>query len=185
MEEWENEIICQFDNLIIRQWKNEKVRKWENESMGGCKIFFVILLQNGPLKINRMQIKFKRVFLTFFVMCGLLLSLRAEDGYRLWLRYDKIDNPALLSSYRKAITGIQLNEKSLIFASALNELKAGLGGLLDKEMPVVAQNSPVAGSLVAGTPQGNSLVASFTNPSEMKKLGDDGYVVKTFRRDRR
>jgi len=137
------------------------------------------LLQNGPLKINRMQIKFKRILLTLLAVCGLLLSLRAEDGYRLWLRYDRIDNPVLLSSYRKAITGIQLDEESAIFASALSELKAGLGGLLDKKMPVVAKNSPVAGSLVAGTPHGNSLVASFTNPEEMMKLGDDGYIVKT------
>ena len=30
----------------------------------------------------------------------------AEDGYRLWLRYDKIDDPGLLQLYRNQITGV-------------------------------------------------------------------------------
>ncbi len=33
----------------------------------------------------------------------------AEDGYRLWLRYDRIQDPQLLQDYRKAITSVQLD----------------------------------------------------------------------------
>jgi len=145
----------------------------------GCKLLFVILLQNGHLKINSMKLKFRRISLTLFVLCGFFLYLRAEDGYRLWLRYDQINNPVLLSSYRKAITGIQIDEKSAIFSSALSELKAGLGGLLNKEIPVLVMNSPFTGSLIAGTPRGNSFIASYTNPQEMNMLGDDGYLIKS------
>lgn len=126
-----------------------------------------------------MKLTFKRIFLSFLILSSLFLSLKAEDGYRLWLRYNKIDNPILLSSYRKAITGIQMDEKSVIFESALKELKAGLGGLLNKEVPVITKNAIMNGGLIAGTPQGNNLVASFTNREEMKKLGDDGYLIKT------
>lgn len=72
-----------------------------------------------------------------------------------------------------------MDEKTVIFESALKELKAGLGGLLNKEVPVITKNSTMTGGLEAGTPQGNNFVASYTNREEMKKLGDDGYLIKT------
>ena len=45
---------------------------------------------------------------TLIMACTLLasLQLRAEDGYRLWLRYDRIDDPALLTQYRSSVTAM-------------------------------------------------------------------------------
>ena len=40
------------------------------------------------------------------LLCLLLfgsITVQAEDGYRLWLRYDPIDDPLLLQQYRQAI----------------------------------------------------------------------------------
>ena len=56
----------------------------------------------------------------------------AEDGYRLWLRYDKIDNGNLLQQYRSRISGIVVNGSSPTLTVAKNELLNGLEGLLDK-----------------------------------------------------
>jgi alpha-glucuronidase len=48
------------------------------------------------------------------VACSCLVAvfLYAEDGYRLWLGYDKIDDPVLLQQYRNSITGIQFSASS-------------------------------------------------------------------------
>ncbi len=43
----------------------------------------------------------------FFLITGYAF---AEDGYRLWLRYDRISNPEILSQYRKHIKEIDIQQ---------------------------------------------------------------------------
>jgi hypothetical protein len=65
-------------------------------------------------------------------------ALRAEDGYQLWLRYDEISQPELVSDYREHITEIVIQESSPTFQAVQEELRKGLSGLLGKEIPVVS-----------------------------------------------
>ena len=46
----------------------------------------------------------------------------AEDGYRLWLRYDKIDNSNLMQQYRTAISYIQFARSSPTLDAAKKEM---------------------------------------------------------------
>ena len=71
-----------------------------------------------------------------FISLVAALCLFAEDGYRLWLRYDKIDNGSLLQQYRNQINSIIVNGSSPTLAIAKNELLTGLQGLLDKNIPL-------------------------------------------------
>jgi alpha-glucuronidase len=68
------------------------------------------------------------------------LSARAEDGYRLWLRYDRIADEALRAGYAAAITEVVLaspgRDVSPTLAAAQNELSAGLNGLLGNNVRV-------------------------------------------------
>ncbi|HEY9343316.1 MAG TPA: alpha-glucuronidase family glycosyl hydrolase, partial [Hanamia sp.] len=73
----------------------------------------------------------QRFFLTIAMMAT-MFSLHAENGYRLWLRYDKIDNGKLLTEYQQQITGIQFNNTSATLQIAQKELLKGLHGLLAK-----------------------------------------------------
>ena len=50
----------------------------------------------------------KRSALILLLLSRLSATL-AEDGYRLWLRYDRIRDPQLLQDYRNAITSFQFN----------------------------------------------------------------------------
>jgi hypothetical protein len=65
--------------------------------------------------------KFKRIIMNLSRLFSQLLSLLimfflitgyafAEDGYRLWLRYDRISNPEILSQYRKHIKEIDIQQ---------------------------------------------------------------------------
>src|SRR5215471_4246126 len=76
----------------------------------------------------------KRILL-LVISLNVVTCLLAEDGYRLWLRYDKVDNAALLEQYRNRINTIVINGSSPTITAAKTELLTGLQGLLDKKIP--------------------------------------------------
>ncbi|MFI5131673.1 MAG: alpha-glucuronidase family glycosyl hydrolase [Chitinophagales bacterium] len=75
----------------------------------------------------------KKVLL-LVISLNIVSCLLAEDGYRLWLRYDKVDNTILLQQYRSQINAVIINGSSPTIAVAKNELFAGLQALLDKKV---------------------------------------------------
>lgn len=74
----------------------------------------------------------------------------AEDGYDLWLRYKRIDNNTLLSSYRKTITSIRVEGNSPTMDAVKKELEQGVNGLLQTNIPLT-NSTPSTGTLIAGT----------------------------------
>jgi alpha-glucuronidase len=69
--------------------------------------------------------RIRSIFLILFMLLFVFDS-NAEDGYRLWLRYDKISNKILLQQYRNKISGIQMNTNSATLKVAMEELFNGL-----------------------------------------------------------
>src|SRR5436190_19882988 len=70
--------------------------------------------------------------LLFFHLMFFSAIVNAEDGYRVWLRYDKVDDPVLLQQYRSQINSIVINSPTLTIAR--NELLTDLNSLLDKKV---------------------------------------------------
>src|SRR5215218_9011952 len=60
-------------------------------------------VSNGSYDCTFMKKSLLLIIIVLF-RCG----LHAEDGYRLWLRYDQIANTQLLMQYRNTISGIQV-----------------------------------------------------------------------------
>src|SRR5204863_7992257 len=86
---------------------------------------------------------------TLGLCCMLLLVsvfCRGEDGYRLWLRYDKVYTNGLLQQYRSRISSFVFYGNSATLNAAKNELKTGLQGLLDKK--ITESNSAINGGIV-------------------------------------
>lgn len=104
-----------------------------------------------------------------------LTLLHAESGYRLWLRYDKITNPSLLSDYRSQITSVWVDGSSPIILSAKDELRNGLSGLLAAKIPIVTHLQEH--SLVAST-SASSLITSL-RLTEIEKLTPEGFLIVT------
>ncbi len=105
------------------------------------------------------------------IVCGLLLlvwpvALHAEDGYRLWLRYERIGDEKLLAAYLPALGQIVLSTPagtdSATLAAARTELAAGLDGMLGLKAVVI---------VVAGAPA--------------SAVGEEGYSLQTTPRDGR
>src|SRR3954454_16366794 len=104
-----------------------------------------------------------------FVFRGLVLaralvasapaSVRAEDGYELWLRYGRVADAARLAEYRAAISSLVMPGASPTLRAARDELVAGLSGLLGR--PIVVRQAPVAnGTLIVGTPASSRPIAA-------------------------
>jgi alpha-glucuronidase len=105
------------------------------------------------------------LFLAFF--CN------AEDGYRLWLRYDKIDDPALLQQYRNQISSIVFTGNSSTLTAAKKELRIGLTGLLDKTIPELQQ---IGRNSIAIYKKSTGRIK---NGIDYDRLGNEGFAIYT------
>jgi alpha-glucuronidase len=105
-----------------------------------------------------------------------------ESGYELWLRYRRVDDPALLRAYRSAITQLVVQGGSPTLEAARAELVQGLGGLLDVTVPVSPGISR-DGAVLAGTPSSSPLVASLPLADALARAGDEGFVLRATRLD--
>ncbi len=81
-----------------------------------------------------------RLFSCILISVGFLTGLRAEDGYRLWLRYDAIPDAGLRQEYCAAAKNIVLatptGVASPTLVAAREELSTGLRGLLGCEVAI-------------------------------------------------
>ncbi|WP_420140472.1 alpha-glucuronidase family glycosyl hydrolase [Sphingomonas sp.] len=114
-----------------------------------------------------------RALLALLLLLG-AASARAEDGYRLWLRYDPL--PASLAGPAAAALGreIVVGETDPRLASAAGELRRGLDGLLGSER--------AGGMVLIGTPA-DPRIAALKLP--LARLGTEGYLIRTTRIDGR
>jgi alpha-glucuronidase len=84
------------------------------------------------------------LFLCIFAMVP-VSNVLAEDGYRLWLRYDRIDDESLRAAYADAVHNIVLSTgsgvESPVVTAARRELAGGLGGLLGTSPLVTLEKS--------------------------------------------
>lgn len=119
--------------------------------------------------------RFVFLFLFFSFLFGLSNS-KAENGYRLWLRYDKITNKKLLRQYRANIDGVVIQQNSPTIDVAREEIKNGLNGLLDTSVSIRNSISGEA-DLIIGTPAGSDLIASLNLKDQLATLNEEGFLI--------
>ena len=106
------------------------------------------------------------------LLAGPLLApaTQAEDGYDLWLRYVKVQNPSLLARYRKEVTQIAVPGSSSTAQATRDELQRALSGLLDRKVPLAGPAMP-AGTVLVSAPD--------ASPEEVASVQGDGYRLLT------
>lgn len=108
----------------------------------------------------------------------LAMGSQAEDGYHLWLRYNRISDKALLKAYRRQIQVICAGRPSPTLDAAGKELQIALSGLLQKPVPLTQQISQ-PGTLVFGTAASSQVVASLNLKEELLQAGEEGFVIQS------
>lgn len=121
-----------------------------------------------------------RTFRTALTIAAVALALSArhaaaEDGYRLWQRYDRIAR-STAAPVRSVL--IDLPPSATRDAIA-QELGRGLSGLLGHPVQVATSARPGIGALVVGTPQDSRTIGSLNLP--LAGLGEEGYLIRNVR----
>ncbi len=113
-----------------------------------------------------------------FSLFACISSANAEDGYRLWLRYDVVSNPQMLKEYRTLIKMWKVEGNSPTMTAARHELQIGLDGLLGLNIPETETLSG-RGMLIASTYQNSQVLSALNLNSELQKVGSEGFLVLT------
>src|SRR5690606_1483346 len=104
-------------------------------------------------------------------------SMQAEDGYRLWLRYDRITDAGKLKQYNEHLKGYWLTHNSPTIQAIRDELKMALPGLLGSDVPEVssAKNN---GVLIVGKPDHPAL-QSLGLSTQLRDAGPEGFIIRS------
>ncbi len=120
-----------------------------------------------------------RLLCLICIFFGFLVGvLWAEDGYRLWLRYEPITDSVRIQEYKNSIKQIVLPESFRSDDVIKKELQRGLSGLLGVTVPCtdsITQN----GALVIGTAEDSDAVRKCIDASTLEACGPDGYVIRS------
>lgn len=119
-----------------------------------------------------------------YLLCSLIVlflypvnPVNAQDGYRLWLRYDQVENQEKLDDFRSHLQQIVLEGDSPTIDAAKKELQKGINGLLGKQVPFQTEvNSD--GTLLLGTPAGSEVIRSLDFDGPLKTLGKEGFLIE-------
>jgi alpha-glucuronidase len=122
--------------------------------------------------------KLTYLVLSVLVVLTILSSpqLNAENGYRLWLRYDLISGTELLEEYQSAIAEIIFEGQTPVLLAAKEELQYGLNGLLGKEIPFTHELTS-HGTILAGTAESSDIIASLNLGNKLSDAGEEGYII--------
>ncbi|MCU0643935.1 MAG: alpha-glucuronidase [bacterium] len=117
-------------------------------------------------------------FILFFIFILVLnKSSNADDGYRLWLKYDKIADAEVLNSYKKLITSQIVIGESATSQIIKNELSLAFQGLFGETVPerntlnenalIIACHSDLPPGILGQTRR------------QVSELNDEGFLIKT------
>jgi alpha-glucuronidase len=102
--------------------------------------------------------------------------MNAEDGYRLWLRYERLGD-ARREPHLAEWSHVVFDAPLPTLRVAKRELALGLDGLLG--VPVIFDAAVGGrGALIVGTPRQSPMIASLGLESALAPLGAEGFIVR-------
>lgn len=118
------------------------------------------------------------LFLSALLLATTPSAVTADDGYRLWLKYDLIQDAATLQQYRNLIKGWTIEGKSPTLDVAAKELSLGLAGLLGKAIPSSSQSFDGIICAPAGSPKLHGLNITVA-------AGNESYSIRSGKLNKR
>ena len=122
----------------------------------------------------------KKISLTFLITFILLniSSLNADDGYKLWLRYNLVKDSSKLDQYRQLIKGWIIEGESSTIKAAKEELEMGLRGLMSSIAFLPNPKGEIInGILIAAIYKSSSLLKKLGLKNKLKNISSEGYLI--------
>jgi alpha-glucuronidase len=111
--------------------------------------------------------------------CAVLARVgHAEDGYRLWMRYDVVPDAVRLAAARRSVSAVVVEGHSDTERVLREELERGLSGLLGTTIKTTG-GVQSDGAVVVGTPASSALIARLGWAAKLKAPGPEGYVIRS------
>jgi alpha-glucuronidase len=121
----------------------------------------------------------KRTVKLLSIAAFLLITLisYAEDGHKLWLRYERITDNQLMESYTPWLKHVSIGDGDQKFQAIKNEVELAASGLLNIR-PAFSPDIPEDGGLIIGTPQTIHLKKFKSIRDKLDLLGPEGYIIR-------
>ncbi|MEG8947760.1 alpha-glucuronidase family glycosyl hydrolase [Rosettibacter firmus] len=123
----------------------------------------------------------KKVYLFFFLTLFINTNIFSDDGYRLWLKYDKIKDKKILDSYTSQIKGWIVEGNSPTILVAKEELQKGLNGLLGKKIKELSQIKN--NIIIAGVYSQSHYLKNINLSESLVEISNEGFVIKSIKID--
>src|SRR6516162_1490718 len=124
----------------------------------------MILVMRGSSRV-----RYRPAGLAISLLLCLAAGAKAEDGYRLWLRYDVLPAPKV-KEYRRRVAYLLIPGDSDTINAIRRELTEACSGLLG--MPVApTDRADRDGALIVGTPRSSALIAGLKWQRQLDALG--------------
>ena len=121
--------------------------------------------------------KISLAFLITFILLN-ISSLNADDGYKLWLRYNLVKDSSKLDQYRQLIKGWIIEGESSTIKAAKEELEIGLSGLMSSIAFLPNPKGEIInGILIAATYKSSSLLKKLGLKNKLKNISSEGYLI--------
>ncbi len=104
---------------------------------------------------------------------------KAEDGYRLWLRYDPLPKRTI-EAYRPRIASVVVPGDSATLEVIRTELVNGCTGLLGSAVPI-ANEANRDGAVIAGTLKSSPQIATLGWERQLADLGPEGFRIRSLK----
>ena len=111
-------------------------------------------------------------------------AVQADDGYRLWLKHDRITDRTYLRECSRQFGNVMITGESSVLRTAHDEFIAGLESMTGMEVTEVLAPEG-RGTIIAGTFGSSPLVASLLSDVQPGTTGEEGYIIRSFRQGRR
>jgi alpha-glucuronidase len=121
-----------------------------------------------------------KVFITCFIavlQSLFVLNARADDGYRLWLRYEPLPSQ-IIKTYQPFVTSLVVPGESATLDAVRTELDNGWGMLLGIRIPIVKEIDR-DGAVVVGTPESSRLISNIKWGRQLADLGAEGFRIRS------
>jgi len=136
-------------------------------------------MKPGNFELRISDCGFRVAAIAFFLQLVIASPARAEDGYRLWLRYDQLSTGAQ-QTYAPFVSSLLVPGNSSTTEAIVNELREACSGLLGRNIPVVADVDR-EGIVLLGTPKTSTHIANLKWDQKLGSLGPEGFLIRSVR----
>ena len=111
---------------------------------------------------------------TLVVLLTASLQVSADDGYRLWMRYEKITDSSILKEYTSTIQGLSVEGTSPTLNIVRDELTYGLGSMLGRTFK---SNTTLASGFVVAGVNTSPMIRSLGLTNQVMTVGEEGFLI--------